>query len=177
MTQQRQPVPPPADGPSRPAGWSEEFLRHRDGQGCPMCDNDFAAEDIGWGILLHQGEVANAYLWRSGQVRGYCVLIHRGAPHVAEPTDLSDAHAAAYWADTLTLGKALTAFYQPMKMNYSTLGNVVPHLHTHIVPRYADHADPAPGGPLPWTALDTNRPDEVQLQADAAALRALLEQA
>ncbi|MER6567488.1 HIT domain-containing protein [Streptomyces sp. NPDC001093] len=177
MTQQTKPPSRPADGPRRPAGWSEGFLRQRGGQGCPMCGNDFTADDIGWGILLHRGEVANAYLWRSGQVRGYCVLIHRGAPHVAEPTDLSDTHAAAYWADTLTLGKALTAFYQPVKLNYSTLGNVVPHLHTHIVPRYADDADPAPGGPLPWSALDTDRQGEAQLQADAVALRALLEHA
>ena len=70
MTQQREPFPQPAGGTSRPAGWSEEFLRHRNGQGCPMCGNDFAADDIGWGILLHQGAVANAYLWRSGHLEG-----------------------------------------------------------------------------------------------------------
>ncbi|MFF0433880.1 hypothetical protein ACFYU9_16835 [Streptomyces sp. NPDC004327] len=35
--------------------------------------------------------------------------------------------------------------------------------------------DPAPGGPLPWNFLDDGRQDEVRLQADAAALRALLE--
>lgn len=28
-----------------------------------------------------------------------------------------------------------------------TFGNAVPHVHTHIVPRYPD--DPAPGRPLP----------------------------
>ncbi|MEU0022312.1 hypothetical protein ABZ173_32160 [Streptomyces rochei] len=93
-----------------------------------MCANDYAADDIGWGLLLRRGEVANAYLWRSGRLRGYCVLIHRGAPHVAEPTDLSEADAAAYWRDTLALGRALTAFYEPVKLNFSTLGNVVPHL-------------------------------------------------
>ncbi|MEU2232574.1 HIT family protein [Streptomyces vietnamensis] len=142
-----------------------------------MCANDFTADDIGWGVLLRRGEVANAYLWRRGQLRGYCVLIHRGAPHVAEPTDLSEADAAAYWRDTLALGRALTAFYEPVKLNYSTLGNLVPHLHSHISPRYGDQADPAPGGPLPWNFLDTGHQDEARLQADAAALRALLENA
>ncbi|WP_330351750.1 NUDIX domain-containing protein [Streptomyces sp. NBC_00582] len=181
--------PPPADelavaagpwsaeapaGTVVPAGWSEDFLRHLSGDGCPMCANDYASDDIGWGALLRRGEVANAYLWRSGRVRGYCVLIHRGAPHVAEPTELSEAEAAAYWRDTLALGRALTAFYRPVKMNYSTLGNVVPHLHSHVCPRYAGHADPAPGGPLEWQFLDGGRQDEGRLQQDAAALRVLL---
>ena len=32
-------------------------------------------------------------------------------------------------------------------MNYETLGNTVPHLHTHLVPRFTE--DPAPGRPFP----------------------------
>ncbi|MFG3013854.1 HIT family protein [Streptomyces cinerochromogenes] len=133
-----------------------------------------AADDIGWRILLRHGEVANAYQWRSARVRGYCVLIHRGAPHVAEPTDLSEADAATYWRDSPALGRALTAFYEPGKLNRSTLGNVVPHLHSHVCPRYAGDADPAPGGPLPSEFLHGGRQDEGQLQQDAAAPRALL---
>jgi diadenosine tetraphosphate (Ap4A) HIT family hydrolase len=33
-------------------------------------------------------------------------------------------------------------------MNYLLLGNIVPHLHVHVVPRYLD--DRAPERPLPW---------------------------
>ena len=40
-------------------------------------------------------------------------------------------------------------------MNYLTLGNALPHLHTHLVPRQAD--DPVPGGPLPFDVLDQGR--------------------
>ncbi|MFB6839074.1 HIT family protein [Streptomyces sp. NPDC056361] len=174
MSQQQNPLPTPVTGPALPAGWPATFIRHRSGDGCPMCTNDYTADDIGWGVLLRHGEVANAYLWRSGRVRGYCVLIHRGSPHVAEPTELPDAEAAAYWRDTLALGKALTTFYEPVKMNYSTLGNVVPHLHSHVCPRYAGESDPAPGGPLPWGFLDGERQDETQLLADASSLRLLL---
>ncbi|MFD3996130.1 HIT family protein [Streptomyces sp. NPDC058583] len=170
MSKQRDPLPRPPASPVGSAGWAEDFLHHRAGIGCPMCTNDYAADDIGWGILLRRGEVANAYLWRSGKVRGYCVLIHRGSPHVGEPTDLPPAEAAAIWRDTLALGKALTSYYEPVKMNYSTLGNVVPHLHTHVVPRYADGVDPAPGGPLPFMFLDGDRQNETRLQADATAL-------
>ena len=43
--------------------------------------------------------------------------------------------------------KAIEGAYQPCQLNYMTFGNAVPHVHTHIVPRYPD--DPAPGRPLP----------------------------
>ncbi|MGY3334036.1 diadenosine tetraphosphate (Ap4A) HIT family hydrolase/SAM-dependent methyltransferase [Streptomyces filamentosus] len=140
-----------------------------------MCRDDHASDDIGRGVLLRRGEVADAYLWRQGRVRGYCVLIHRGPPHVAEPTDLSEADAAAYWRDTLALGRALTAFYKPLKINYSTLGNAVPHLHSHVFPRH-EEGDPAPGGPMPWKFLSEGRQEEQGFLADAAALRVLLRQ-
>lgn len=38
--------------------------------------------------------------------------------------------------------------FAPCHMNYQLLGNSVPHLHVHLVPRYID--DPDPGRPLPW---------------------------
>jgi diadenosine tetraphosphate (Ap4A) HIT family hydrolase len=38
--------------------------------------------------------------------------------------------------------------FAPCHMNYQLLGNSVPHLHVHLVPRYLD--DIAPGKPLPW---------------------------
>ncbi|WP_406511094.1 HIT domain-containing protein [Streptomyces sp. NBC_00161] len=136
-----------AGPPELAAGrWPEQFEEHMAGIGCPMCGNDFDAQDIGWGILLRRGEVANAYLWRSGQIRGYCVLIYRDA-HVAEPTQLPDAGAAAFSRETLALGRAIEAYYRPLKINYCTLGNVLPHLHTHAIPRYAAGVDPGPGGP------------------------------
>ncbi|MBG0567906.1 hypothetical protein [Actinoplanes aureus] len=59
-------------------------------------------------------------------------------------------------------------------MNYETLGNTVPHLHTHLLPRFAQ--DPAPGRPFPLLPQDGSedriRPDE--LRADAMALRTLM---
>ncbi|WP_338900138.1 hypothetical protein WBG99_34430 [Streptomyces sp. TG1A-60] len=59
-------------------------------------------------------------------------------------------------------------------MNYLLLGNVIPHAHHHVVPRREAGADPAPGGPLPFVVLDLGRQDEAQLQADARALRRLM---
>jgi len=98
-----------------------------------------------------QGRYADVFLWRSGVVRGYAVAIWKHG-HVAEPTQLPGDQAAGFWLETLRAGAAIERHLRPVKLNYLTLGNVLPHLHTHIVARYDD--DPAPGGPLPFAFLD-----------------------
>jgi diadenosine tetraphosphate (Ap4A) HIT family hydrolase len=50
---------------------------------------------------------------------------------------------------------------------------MIPHLHTHLVPRYAE-GDPAPGRPFPFLADERPHLPEEVVQHDAAALRALL---
>ena len=41
--------------------------------------------------------------------------------------------------------QALREVMQPLKVNLASLGNLVPHLHWHVIPRYADDAHfPAP---------------------------------
>ena len=78
--------------------------------------------------------------------------------------------------EVLATGRAVRARFSPVKLNYFTLGNHVPHLHTHVLPRYRD--DPAPGGPIEWQ--DVFSPDPVpdaELHAQAADLRGLLGQA
>ncbi|HXZ77721.1 MAG TPA: HIT domain-containing protein, partial [Streptosporangiaceae bacterium] len=68
---------------------------------------------------------------------------------------------------------ALITTYQPLKMNYETLGNSLPHLHTHLVPRYTD--DPRPGQPFPLSAQQPEgRIPEDRLLAEAAELRSIL---
>ncbi len=72
-------------------------------------------------------------------------MVHRGDRHVTEPTDLSEEEAAGFWREVLLVSRAVEQVYSPLKMNLMMLGNQVPHLHTHIVPRYRDDADA--GGP------------------------------
>jgi diadenosine tetraphosphate (Ap4A) HIT family hydrolase len=63
--------------------------------------------------------------------------------------------------------------YRPLKMNYETLGNSLPHLHTHLIPRFT--ADPRPGQPFPLSAQEPDATiPESQLQSDAKALREAL---
>ena len=129
-------------------------------------------EETEYGIRIRAGEVSDAYLQRAAVQRGYTIVVFRGR-HVAEPTELSGDEAAAYWRDLLRVGAALERVLEPVKVNYETLGNSLPHLHTHVMPRYAD--DPRPGWPFPYSDFDdAGQHDEAQLRADAEALRAAL---
>jgi diadenosine tetraphosphate (Ap4A) HIT family hydrolase len=106
-------------------------------------------------------------LERRSRLTGYCIVVWRHG-HVAEPTELDREAADGYWRDVLTVARVLEAQFRPVKMNLLTLGNWVPHLHTHVVPRYLD--DPAPGGPLAWEAMfeaEPTDPDRLRQQADA----------
>jgi len=147
--------------------WAE---RKADEKSCPLC-RIVNAEDPRWGLLVLDGRFINGYLWRPGSIRGYCVAIWKRG-HATEPTELDDQDAAGFWLEVLRLGRAVEDVYRPAKMNYQTLGNVVPHLHTHLVPR--PWTDPAPHAPLPWPYLDDDlQPDEVLIPA-AQRLRTLL---
>jgi RimJ/RimL family protein N-acetyltransferase/diadenosine tetraphosphate (Ap4A) HIT family hydrolase len=91
--------------------------------------------------------VGDAHLERHAIARGHAIVVFRGR-HVADFTSLTAAEAAAYWLDVHTAARMIEQVFAPCHMNYQLLGNSVPHLHIHLVPRYID--DPAPGRPLPW---------------------------
>lgn len=151
--------------------WPRNWAELTRGVGCEMCENGRPDENR-YGLRVHAGRYADAYLQRADVQRGYTVVIWRGR-HVTEPTELDDPEASGYWAEVLAVARALISVYQPLKMNYETLGNSLPHLHTHLIPRFPD--DPRPGQPFP---LSAGQPDakisEARLAAEAAELRALL---
>jgi diadenosine tetraphosphate (Ap4A) HIT family hydrolase len=70
--------------------------------------------------------------------------------------------------------RALISLYTPLKMNCETLGNSVPHLHTHLVPRFTE--GPRPGEPFPLTARQPGvKVPEGRLWRDVTILRKLLD--
>jgi diadenosine tetraphosphate (Ap4A) HIT family hydrolase len=150
--------------------WPERFYAWRDGEGCPSCAEG-RPDGTPWGVRFFAGAVCDAYLVRADVQRGLSVVVWRGR-HVAEPTQLTEAEAAAYGREVLRVGRALEAVLEPVKLNYDLLGNTVPHLHTHIVPRYAD--DPRPGWPFPFPDPEPAPMPEARLLADVEALRRAL---
>lgn len=70
---------------------------------------------------------------------GYCLLL---ADPVVESLNALDAAARArYMADMILIGDALLAVTGAYRINYETLCNFEPSLHTHIIPRYAHEPD------------------------------------
>lgn len=135
-----------------------------------MCEQG-RPEETEYGARILAGDVSDAYLQRADIQRGYAVVVWRGR-HVAEPTELSDDEAGAYWREVLRVGRAIERHVSPVKLNYDTLGNSLPHLHTHVVPRYAD--DPRPGWPFPFPEGERPAIEEELFRADVQALRELL---
>jgi diadenosine tetraphosphate (Ap4A) HIT family hydrolase len=149
--------------------WPESFYALKRGEGCPMCEQG-RLDETEYGARIFAGEVADAYLQRSNVQRGYTVVVWRGR-HVAEPTELSPEEAAQYWLEVLEVGRRIERELLPVKLNYETLGNSMPHLHTHVMPRYA--LDPRPEWPFPYPEGEDPGPlDEAEFRADVEALRA-----
>lgn len=67
---------------------------------------------------------------------GYCRVIWRA--HVREMSDLPSADRRHLMALVFATESALRALYQPHKINLASLGNQVPHLHWHVIPRFTD---------------------------------------
>ena len=56
--------------------------------------------------------------------------------HVAELSDLTDAERARCMAAVVAVERVLRAALQPTKINLAALGNMVPHLHWHVIARF-----------------------------------------
>ena len=67
---------------------------------------------------------------------GFCRVVWHA--HVAEMTDL-DPGARRHLMDVvLATEQALRTLMRPDKINLASFGNMVPHLHWHVIPRFAD---------------------------------------
>jgi diadenosine tetraphosphate (Ap4A) HIT family hydrolase len=84
--------------------------------------------------------------------------------HAVELYDLEARERAGLIEDVNGVAKALAQVYRPVKMNYELLGNQVPHIHWHLVPRLAN--DPEPRWPV-WRVSHDPKP----LPADEVARR------
>ncbi len=108
--------------------------------------------------------VSSLYLVKNQTYRGQCVLIF-DLHHAARPDQLSATEWHAFCTDLFEAQNAVMRTVRADHLNLESLGNVIPHLHWHIVPRYWD--DPRWGEPIWLTSLaemkDKRLPDEERL--------------
>ena len=71
---------------------------------------------------------------RDQYFRGYCFVVAKD--HVTELFHLDRMGRATVMEEVSTVAAALAAAFQPDKVNYELIGNMVPHMHWHVVPRF-----------------------------------------
>jgi diadenosine tetraphosphate (Ap4A) HIT family hydrolase len=91
---------------------------------------------------------AEDVLWRDARCRvilvgdadhpGFCRVVWN-AP-VRDRTDLAPAEREHFMLVVYRVERALRELLSPDKINLASLGNQVPHLHWHVIPRFADDA-------------------------------------
>ena len=127
---------------------------------CELCESP-------GGPVLWRNALARVVAVEDVDYPGFCrVILNR---HAAEMTDLAEADQHALLAVVLAVEAVLRAVVRPHKINLASLGNVVPHVHWHVIPRFRDDRHfPAPIWAAPARASAPAR------RVDAAALRSAL---
>lgn len=104
-------------------------------------------------------------LWNDAKLRviavdepgypGFCRVVWNN--HVAEMSDLDAADRAHCMAVVNAVELVLRETLHPAKINLASLGNMVAHLHWHVIPRF--HDDPHFPQPI-WAPRERQGPGE-----------------
>ncbi len=113
------------------------------------------AESNDYWDLIAPLTVSSLYLTKNQTYRGQCLQI-LDCRHAVRPEHLSEQEWNAFCADLFKAERAVARVLKPDHMNLASLGNIIPHLHWHIVPRY--ESDPRWGAPI-WPTSLAEMPD------------------
>lgn len=124
---------------------------------CELCEQD-------GGRLIWRGDGCRVVSVDEPGYPGYCRVIWNA--HVREMTDLPAPERARFMLVVFALEAALRDVLRPEKINLASLGNVTPHLHWHVIPRFRDD----PHFPNPVWGARIRQPDPLaQARRDLAA--------
>jgi diadenosine tetraphosphate (Ap4A) HIT family hydrolase len=107
---------------------------------CELCTGD-------GGELLWRDARCRVVLVNEAGYPGYCRVIWQA--HVAEMSELDSAERLHLMRIVFEVEAGLRQWLRPDKINLASLGNLVPHLHWHVIPRFRD--DPHFPNPI-WGA-------------------------
>jgi len=108
--------------------------------GCELCEN-------AGGEVLWEDDFCRAVWAYEPDHPGLCRVIWDR--HIKEMTDLKSAGRERLMRVVFALERALIDVVEPDKINVASLGNRVPHVHWHVIPRFLD--DPHFPNPI-WGA-------------------------
>lgn len=96
---------------------------------CELCET-------AGGEVLHQAAQFRVVLVDDDHYPGFCRVIWQD--HVKEVTDLPELDRMLLMDVLWQVERVVREVMQPDKINLASFGNVVPHLHWHVIPRYTD---------------------------------------
>lgn len=96
---------------------------------CPLCDAD-------GGDLLWRDDFCRVAWVDDAHYPGFCRVILNA--HVREMTDLHSSERLRLMETVFAVEAAVREVVRPDKINLASLGNVVPHLHWHVIPRWTE---------------------------------------
>lgn len=99
--------------------------------GCALCHGD-------GGVLLVRRRQLRVVRVDDPDYPAYLRVIWN--THVTEMSDLAEPDRARLVAAVNAVERALREILEPDKINLASLGNQVPHLHWHVIPRFTDDA-------------------------------------
>lgn len=124
---------------------------------CELCSID-------GGDVIVRSDALRVVLVDDARYPGFCRVIWQA--HAKEMTDLAQADRSLLMQAVWHVEDAVREVMQPHKVNVASLGNVVPHLHWHVIPRYIEDAH----FPDPVWAAARRDADPAQLQSRMALL-------
>ena len=111
------------------------------GTACVMCGK---FGQSGGSLHIADLEASRVFLHEDQFFPGYVLLVLRR--HASELYEISAPERATLIEEVSRVAEALARVFRPVKMNYELLGNQVPHIHWHLVPRLS--TDPEPNMPI-----------------------------
>lgn len=100
---------------------------------CALCKEELKPEE---GQVIWRGDDCRVILVNDPDLPGFCRVIWNH--HVAEMTDLSCGEREHLMSLVFAVEEAVRHVMHPDKMNVAALGNMVPHIHWHVIPRFKD---------------------------------------
>ena len=134
-------------------------------QTCELCVN-------AGGVVLWRSDICRVIRVDDAHYPGFCRVIWRD--HVREITDLDAAQQALLMRIIFAVEAMVRRLFSPDKINLASFGNMVPHVHWHIIPRWQDDRHfPEPVWGKVQREVDVQRPpvsDDAMAQALTIAL-------
>lgn len=115
---------------------------------CPLCDTVAKARRSDHPLFIAELSESILLLGENQGCPGWCVLVLKD--HHEHLADLTILRQARLFEDVARAATAIRRVLGPLRINYECLGNLVPHIHWHVIPRHAN--DPTPRLPVwGWT--------------------------